>query len=170
MMRDSCEKIWQLYESRKLKKFEPNWIHYAYELVKKYLDGKNLSNKELDLVTQIIQSHSLPDGYAVPALPSKPNGDTRIIHDGWKAGSTTWIFMGRTENNVVPLSNGWIAVKRTLPQHLYSLLKQDLAPDTLWCAYHLDKQMGIDSDENCVGPAIYFDQLRQELINLGFTN
>lgn len=169
-MKKDCERIWEIYLSRKLNQYEPEWTHYAYELVFKHINNQNLSQKDLHLIQQIIKSHSLPDGYSVPAIVGKPNGDFRIIHDGWKAGTPTWIFMGRKQDTVFPLKNDWIAVKRTLPTHLYDLLNKELAPDTLWLAYHLKKQMKFESDESCIGPAISYEQLINEMNRLGFTN
>lgn len=158
---DKCKLIWQHYENRKLtNSFEPNWIHAGYELVYKYLQGEKLDSKSMQLVQEIVNSHSLEDGFSVPAFPEKPSGPMRIIHDGWKAGTPSWVFMGRslTPESVVPLKNDWIAVQRTLPSSVYELIDSDQAPPTLWIAYNLNNQMGL-TGTNVIGPAIYFDEL-----------
>lgn len=145
------------YESRKLNSaLEPKWIHAAYDAVKKFVDGVADEN-EKNLVREIVSSHSLKDGYSVPAFPGMPSSPMRIIHDGWKSGTPTWIFMGRalSPDSVEDIGNGWVAVKRSLPDDLYKLIDPKAAPATLWVAYHLDRQMGTSAlTANCVGPAM----------------
>lgn len=139
---------------------EPKWIHAGYELVYKYLHDEILDSKSEQFIHEIVKSHSLKDGFAVPAFPEKPSGPMRIIHDGWKAGTPSWVFMGRslTPESVVPLRDGWIAVQRTLPTSIYELIDSENAPPTLWIAYNVENQMGM-TGMNVIGPAIYFDQL-----------
>jgi hypothetical protein len=161
--------LWQHYKDRQLKlEYEPNWVHEGYDLFRRVLDKDKLDHKEFWLAKEIIKSHSLPDGFAVPLDKRQPQSEQRIMHDGWKAGSATWIFMGRNldENSVVSLSESWIAIKRTLPPEIYSILDPSLAPDTLWMAYNKNKQIKVlDESITCVGPAIYFEELVNFLEN-----
>ena len=184
LLEEKAQIIWEHYLSRKLPppkatqeidldgvegsythitgSLEPNWIHYGYELLKKALDGEKQSKKDFSLVDQIIESHSFKDGHLVPAFPGQPQSPLRVIHDGWKAGTPTWIFMGRalTADSAVHLGGGWVAVQRTLPEDFYKDLDQDAAPATLWMAYHMDKQMGMTAlTSNVIGPAVSFDDL-----------
>jgi hypothetical protein len=162
--------IWEHYLSRRLQSpLEPHWIHAGYEIVKKYAEwdgvGKYpiaVSEGEEHLLIEICHSHSLKDGVSVPAFPGRPDSPQRIIHDGWKAGTPSWIFMGRafTPESVVDLGAGWVAVQRTLPDELYKLMDQNAAPATLWMAYNLDQQMGLTAlTSNVVGPAVLLEQL-----------
>ena len=167
--KDKANIVWNHYLSRQIKELEPNWIHAGYELVRKLIDGENVEKDEFRVIDQIIESHSLNDGHAVPAFPGQPKSPMRIIHDGWKAGTPTWIFMGRslTPESVVSLGSGFIAVQRTIPDYLYDQMDKEIAPATLWMAYNQDKQMGLDpSTSNVVGPAISFDQLRHAVLTL----
>lgn len=173
---DKCKIIWQHYLSRRIPDrepgvftLEPNWIHAGYELVKKYAEwdgvGKfpeGVDEDENHLVVEICHSHGLKDGFSVPAFPGRPDSPQRIIHDGWKSGTPSWIFMGRalTPESVVHLGAGWVAVQRTLPDELYQQMDQKAAPATLWMAYHMDTQMGLTAlTSNVIGPAVSFSQL-----------
>lgn len=160
-MKDQLADIWNHYLSRQLKNdLEPNWIHYGYELIYKLLNDVEITEKEKHIANDIMKSFSLKDGFSVPSFPSRPQSPSRIIHDGWKAGTATWIFMGRSENPIKYLGDDWIAVERTLPDDLYKLLDSKLAPPTLVMAYNKNRQMGINNaDSNAVGPAIYMDDL-----------
>lgn len=178
--KDKAQLVWDHYLSRQLPSayveggniigtLEPNWIHSGYELIRKFLDNENssgdqrsLSPDELKSINQIIESHALNDGVSVPAFPGQPKSPMRIIHDGWKAGTPSWIFMGRalTPESFVHLGAGWVAVQRTIPDEFYAQMDQQAAPATLWMAYNRDKQMGLTAlTSNVIGPAISFDQL-----------
>lgn len=162
---DKAKVVWDHYLSRRLDDLiEPPWIHFGYELVQKFVTGEKLQADQLELIDQIIASHSLKDGHEVPAFPGQPQSPMRIIHDGWKAGTPTWIFMGRslTTASISNMGGGWWAVQRTIPVEFYQEMDQDAAPPTLWMAYKEDRQMGITAlSSNVVGPAISFTQLWQ---------
>ena len=144
---------------------EPNWVHFGYALIHKFIFsrvGEKLDADELELVDQIIASHSLKDGHTVPAFPGQPKSPMRIIHDGWKAGTPTWIFMGRafTPKSAIHLGGGWVAVQRTIPDEFYKDMDKQAAPATLWMAYDANQQMGITAlTSNVVGRAVSFNQL-----------
>lgn len=154
---EKCSLIWQHYVSRKLdNELEPIWIHHPYELVKNYIDLNNLSQEQLFLLGEVIKSHTQKDGVEVPLKRGFPNENLRIMHDYWKAGSFTWIFMGRALCEGIEKQNGWIILSRTLPNELYRLLDSSLAPPTLFCAYRLDSQ-------DTIGPAIYRENVLKEI-------
>jgi len=165
--------VWEHYLSRRIPDrepgvftLEPNWIHAGYEVVKRFAEwdgvGKYPHEDEEHLVIEICQSHGLADGFSVPAFPGVPGGPQRIIHDGWKSGTPSWIFMGRalTPESVVHLGAGWVACQRTVPDELYKQMDQKAAPATLWMAYNVDTQMGLTAlTSNVIGPAVSFNQL-----------
>jgi len=159
-LKEKAAIVWNHYESRKLNSsLEPNWIHVAYEEVKKFIDGDKDADEQF--VQEIVHSHALRDGISVSAFPGVPSSPMRIIHDGWKSGTPTWIFMGRSFPEAVQdIGNGWVAVSRSLPPEVYKLIDPKTAPATLWIAYHRDLQMGLSAlTANCVGPAMSFDEL-----------
>jgi hypothetical protein len=159
--KEKVQLICNHYEDRRLKnELEPEWIHSGYEIAFRFTKEESLEKNEMYLLNQIVKSHSLPDGSSVHAFPDRPNSPMRIIHDGWKAGTPTWIFMGRNSENCVDLGSNWVAVSRTLPETLYAQLDKNIAPPTLWMAYNKKNKMSIsDKDENIIGPAIYFEQI-----------
>jgi hypothetical protein len=165
-LKDQAAIVWQHYVDRKLQnELEPKWTHAGYECVKEYLEGNgNPDNQQL--VTEIIHSHSLKDGFSVAAFPAMPSSPMRIIHDGWKSGTPTWIFMGRSEPGATQLlDNGWVAVKRSLPDELYKMMDSSVAPPTLWIAYNLNRQMGTSAlTSNCVGPTASLEDLKDAIL------
>jgi hypothetical protein len=150
------------YQSRRIdSSLEPMWIHGAYEIVKNYIDD-TLQKDQIKFFYDIIRSHELPDGFEVPSMPNVPSSPIRIMHEGWKIGSPTWIFMGRNQLGAsVHVSGDWIAVKRTIPSEIYKLFDPQL-PDTIWMAYNTKIQMGSmnsSQDVGEMGPAMDFEDL-----------
>lgn len=168
--REKSNLIWEHYLSRQLKSpLEPHWIHAGYEIIKKYADWDGMGQYPPDcgadeehLMIEICHSHALKDGFSVPAFPGQPNSPMRIIHDGWKSGTPSWIFMGRalTPESAIHLGAGFVAVQRTVPAELYDQMDKKAAPPTLWMAYNLHQQMGLTAlTSNVIGPAVLFSQL-----------
>lgn len=162
-----CIKLVEHYKSRQLKSdLEPKWTHEAYQFAFDFIADLPLNEKQLWILNGTVKSHNLPDGVAVPVDKRQPQGSQRIVHDGWKAGSCTWIFMGRNfkQDSVCQLSDFWVAVQRTLPDDIYNLLDQSLAPSTLWMAYNLKLPMQVlNEKDTCVGPAIYLSQIEEAI-------
>lgn len=160
--KDRCLFIWDHYLSRKRKDdYEPDWILEPYALVKKFIDlqdGADLDEKEYFILNETIKSHLQADGTEVPVKTGFPNEGSRIMHDCWKAGSFTWLFMGRSESNEIFNHKDFVIISRTLPDDLYGLLdKEVFAPQTLFAAYKKA------SNSTNVGPAVCIDDLLQEL-------
>src|SRR5258708_7642066 len=124
--------VWQHYERSKLRtEFEPKWIHAAYEVVREFLDGR----LRWDEAAEFVSSHALADGFQDRA--------GRVVHDGWKVGTSTWVFMGRAAPGAATaLGGGWVAVRRTVPGGL--AVRNEVRPGwrACWIAYHLEQQMG----------------------------
>lgn len=160
---DRCSFLWDHYLSRKREdEYEPNWILEPYSLVKKFLDNQQdldsiFEEKDYFVLNETIKSHLQKDGTEVPIRTGFPNEGTRIMHDCWKAGSFTWLFMGRRETKDIFFKNNFVVFSRTLPDEFYDLLDKDFAPQTLFAAYNK-----LDSAKN-IGPAICLDDLLQEL-------
>lgn len=162
--RDRCLFIWDHYVSRKRNDdYEPDWVLKPYALVKKFIDleeNADLDEKEYFILNETIKSHLQEDGTEVPVKTGFPNEGSRIMHDCWKAGSFTWLFMGRADSNEVFYHKDFVVISRTLPDHLYSLLDREVfAPQTLFAAYKKA------DDSMNVGPAVSIDDLLQELEN-----
>lgn len=156
-LKEQCEIIWRHYLSRKLKNnFEPIWTHTPYKVIEDYLDNKALSQKELFLLKEVVKSHRQNDATEVPVKSGFPKEGTRLMHDCWKAGSFTWIFMGRIYCENISTHKDFIVINRKLPEDIYSLVDNELAPQTLYAAYKC-------SDNFFVGPSVSLEKLIDHL-------
>lgn len=156
--REKAEIIRDFYLSRKLQgDLEPSWVHPSYDLIEKYLNN-SLQKKDLYQLAEVLKSHEQPDGKEVPQFVNRPGGPLRIMHEGWKIGSPTWVFMGRNlhPNAVQYLGNNWVAVCREVPVELYKLFDPSI-PNLVWIAYHRQNSMTFTESENCIGPAVFYD-------------
>ena len=152
--------IMEHYKSSRLdNSMEPIWIHRAYEIVQEYLDDK-LDKNNVNHFYDIVKSHQLPDGTEVPSFPNKPNSPVRIMHEGWKIGTPTWIFMGRKQSGAVKeFKNGWVVSRRVVPQPFQKLFDPSI-PLVIYFAYNVRDQMGMSADTaNCIGPAMDLNDL-----------
>ena len=141
---------------------EPEWVHLSYDLAFRYLDDQHLSDEEILDLHSIVESHCLVDGFSVPSFPGFPTSAERIMHEGWKAGTSTWVFMGRNVQNAHIIKGRWVAVSRSLPKDLFDLLDQEDICDTLWIAYNLDFPFSASHDsEKCIGPTMFYDDLKE---------
>lgn len=162
-VKDKARICWEFYESRKLlNDMEPTWTHLAYQAIKEYLDG-DMQNKEF--VAEIVHSHELADGSTVSSFPGIPNSPRRVLHDGWKIGTPTWVFMGRNEHGAATrINEKWVAVKRIIPDQIFKENFSNDLPRDVWIAYNINKQMGTTaSTANCIGPAFSYEQLVGEI-------
>lgn len=162
-LKDKAGHCWEFYISRKLKNdMEPNWTHLAYQAIKEYFDG---DMQKKDFVAEIVHSHELADGSTVSSFPGIPNSPRRVLHDGWKIGTPTWVFMGRNEHGAVTrINEKWVAVKRTIPDQIFKENFSNDLPRDVWIAYNIDKQMGTTaSTANCIGPAFSYEQILDNL-------
>lgn len=159
-LKEKVSVILSHYASRKINgPLEPEWIHVAYELLQKFADDK-ASKNDYVLIKDLIASHEISDGSDVWSIPGIPSSPKRIIHDCWKVGSPTWVFMGRNNpNSAFFLIDDWIAVRRKIPESIFKMFNQDL-PDETWIAYNRKQQMGTTTTTaNCIGPAFSWQQL-----------
>lgn len=116
------------------------------------------SDKELleTFENNCLDSLLCPDGTVCNGHGIFPD---RVIHDGYKVGTTSWVFMGRNESPVYPvkyMGKTLYAVGRTVPPEIQKMLKP-LHPElgnTVWCAYDLDGQYGVE-----IGPLFSLDQI-----------
>jgi hypothetical protein len=147
------EKIWETYSKRIMRNdLEPKWVLNEYSIIQRFLKKEDLNPNELKTIKMMVESYDLPDGAEVSSFPQMPNSPKRIIHDGCKAGSFTWVFMGRSTENTFKHKDEWIISKREIPEEFYALLDQDLAPKILWIAYKLN-------EDQRIGPAVEYNQI-----------
>lgn len=166
--KEQVEILKNFYLSKRMDSpLEPSWVHLSYDLAFRYLDSDHLTDEEILTLHAVVESHSLDDGFPVPAFPGVPNSPERIMHEGWKAGTATWVFMGRKLENAHILKNRWVAVSRSLPTELFEMLNHDGISDTLWIAYNLDFPFGPEHHQKtCIGPAVFYDDLKKIVLTL----
>ncbi len=155
-MKEKSKHVWQRYEERRRNdEFEPPWVHGGYELVKHFLDG-NIDKDDREAAVGVIESHDLHDGQVVSSF----GFGGRVMHDGWKVGTPTWIFMGRKFCQPEQIANGWIMISRKLPDEIAHMVHQPKGTRA-WMAYHPKCQMGHSAmTSNCIGPSHTSDEVR----------
>jgi hypothetical protein len=166
MRQQQAAGAWDTYLERRLTQadLEPNWVHASYELLRDYAEGKLRDRDDKQMVKAILASLAMPDGHEVKAFPGMPGSPMRIVHDGWKVGTSTWVFMGRAlpGSVVESLGNGWVLVGRPIP----SDIQRRMTPNAPFCfiAYHRDRQMGGTTfTADCLGPAISREEIVRAL-------
>lgn len=145
--------MWEHYVSRqRTDNLEPKWIHPAYKLAREMAEGRRLDPNDITMFRQMIGSHELEDGTIVPSSNDMPTG---VMHDGWRVGTTSWVFMGRKKAANIAGETGekssWVLVGRTIPKTIQS----DFG-DSIYIAYNLNCPVGMgptDWKANVVGPA-----------------
>jgi hypothetical protein len=154
-LKNKAQKVWQHYESRKrLDDFEPAWTHRAYEMVRQFIDG-TLHHELKESVTNIITSHDLADGTIIRCPPFN-----RVMHDGWKVGTPTWIFMGRQDAEPQRIANGWILLSRQLPDRIAAMFRMPSGTRE-WMAFHPELPMGYTAmTSNVIGPCHTAEEIR----------
>lgn len=153
------------YRASMSAQFEPEWMHPAYEILQKFIQG-SLPVEKMNLVKEIIASHECEDGRTVTVQPGVPASGKRVMHDGWKIGSSTWVFMGR-KDYAKRLNDDWILVSRKIPDKIFSLNFESDLPNEVWIAYHRRRQMGFSPMDNFIGPTPYLDDLYSEFDKMG---
>jgi hypothetical protein len=166
-----AQKHWNFYVSRQLKNdLEPAWVHPIYRLMRDYenLRGqdKAFANETIDNLDQIVP--------ALPTLlPNHPNvqvigysaaptlGERRIIHEGWKFGTPTWVFMARALPDAKVYARGeYVVAGRAIPAEFANAVHPmrtsilgPFEPDgKLWIAYSRTDPMGYTAmTANCFG-------------------
>jgi hypothetical protein len=152
--------VWEHYLSRKRQdNLEPSWILRPYTIIKRYLDNPSDSydDEERFILSETIKSHLQEDGTEVPVKTGFPNEGSRIMHDCWKAGSFTWVFMGRVDSKDALVKGDYVIIDRTLPDNLYDMIDKDMAPQTLYAAYHIS-----DESKN-IGPGVYLTDILKKI-------
>lgn len=177
-------------ESKRTDQYEPSYVIAPYDTILAYaglskteetvyskfkkLLGKS-QKKGVDALKEIYggfsnsQLMNIFEGEALDSMLT-PDGTVskgggffpdRVIHDGFKVGTTSWVFMGRKNSPVVPVQyhgKTLYAIKRDIPAEIYAKLRP-LHPEcdnSVWIAYDLDGQYGLE-----IGPCISLDHIHQ---------
>ena len=180
---EKVEVLLKRYEdSRRIDGFEPQYVIAPYDEIFLYagktIDGKkpsfftktkakalrkyyseDWSDKE---ILKYFEENTL-DSMLIKDGTAFKDGffPTRVIHDGFKVGTTSWIFMGRKNSPIVPVQyhgDTLYAVKRTIPPEIAKMLKP-LHPELgydMWCAYDLTGKYRVE-----IGPCFSLDQIMQ---------
>lgn len=135
---DTREILRRYYEgTRRSDEHEPRWVHPFYEPV---LDGAQLSVDHEHAARHMSRGKVTRETFL--GLP-------RVIDtDGWKVGTTTWIFM-RRRLCTPACYRGWTITSATF------------GSDTFWLAYNDDHRVGFStlSDES-LGPCTSLEEVR----------
>ena len=162
---------------RRTDDYEPNYIIDPYNSIFSFAgiqtNGKKAKTSGLESLEdmygegtekellEIFESNCLdsllcPDGTVCKGGGLFPD---RVIHDGFKVGTTSWVFMGRKNSPVYPvkyMGKTLYAVGRTVPPSIQKMLKP-VHPElgnTVWCAYDLTGEFGVE-----IGPLFSLDQV-----------
>ncbi|MEI7485892.1 MAG: hypothetical protein WCJ72_00555 [Chryseobacterium sp.] len=162
----------EIYESSKrLDDAEPKWILSPYDMAYDFVNGGTEAIKEFwsldgsdeEICKFIIEELSpllLTDGTVVENFPFPP----RIIHDGFKFGTTSWVFMGRNESEVevfkTELNGAYggkelFIISRKMPIEILEKTNGLPHPELsgfLYCGYFLEKDLKVE-----VGPCHTID-------------
>ncbi len=129
-------------------------LRHHYDASEEDSDADMLKQFEENTLDSLL----IPDGFVASGGGFFPD---RVIHDGFKVGTTSWIFMGRKNSPVVPIKyhgHTLYATNRTIPDEIARKLKTT-HPElgfTMWCAYDLDGKYGVE-----IGPCFSLDQIQQ---------
>jgi|GEM_PF-2909066 len=162
--------------SKRTDQYEPSYTLSPYDVVLDYagvgksklkdlavlknLYGNEFNDKQLLAMfsEEVVEPLLMPDGTVAKGGGLFPD---RVIHDGFKVGTNSWVFMGRKDSPVVPIKyhdTTLYAIKRTIPAKIAAQLKP-LHPEVdndVWCAYDLDGKYGFK-----IGPCISLDHIHQ---------
>ena len=166
-LEDKARMCLEHYEASKSPSLEPAWVHPAYDVLRKFLEGES-GDEQARLVRDVIASHECEDGKPVTAQPGVPGAGRRVMHDGWKIGSSTWVYMGRREG-ARRLNDEWVLVGRAIPDDIFRANFDPDLPETVWIAYNRAIRMGLHPMENHVGPTPYVEQIYSELARMGIS-
>jgi len=118
--------------------FEPQWLHPLHQEARSVMDGSPSDDPELreDLIpmaSQIGRSRPIVDRVFGP----------RFLEDGWKQGTTSWVFLGRKKSPIRKRIGSRVVIGRPMRDG-----------QLVYAAYHLTEPMGMSAmTDNVVGPS-----------------
>lgn len=167
----SKELIVRYEKSKRTDGLEPFWIlspyDIAYEFDKDGIKGLesifgDMESKELiEEATCTLESMMIPDATCLTEWPFP----SRVIHDGFKVGTTSWVFMGRKDSpihKITPSKSFYyqdevIVISRKIPPEIAKLVKsphQELEP-VVYCGYCLNPNIKVD-----IGPCMTIEEVQ----------
>jgi hypothetical protein len=161
------------YESTKRTDgYEPNWTLHPFDIFYAYKNGGvNAVRKELGFHPEdytdeeVMQElHDIAKGMMIEdgAVHSDGLFPDRVMHDGYKIGTTSWIFMNRHKSKLITcqfMSKELAIVSRDIPVELRSKLRgpHPECGHTLYTAYYY-KGDGYGCE---IGPVFSLDHIYQ---------
>lgn len=106
--------------------FEPNWTHPLFQAA---FEG------DKEMLEAVKETLSLPDGSVVEAFPGLPGGPKRLMEDGFKVGTTSWIFFGRKNPAYRKIVGSWVILGRRWAGN----------GAINYMAFHKDRPMGLSA-------------------------
>lgn len=153
-----AKKLWEFYQSRqRTDECEPTWVLWPYSMMRDYggLVAEDKGNADT-----MIGNLSISDGTVQEAFPGLPGSPLRIIHEGCKIGTPSWVFMGRNlADSVVERKGDLVICGRKVPrQYRHS------GHAAAWIAYSLNEPMGSTAlTSNVFGPCLTRAELEQAI-------
>lgn len=156
-----AQQCWDHYQGRKLTgdqaACEPEWTHPAYQGIRDWIDRPEQfdDDETADIADLIlgISDHTLRQEESWPFPP-------RLVHEGWKVGTPTWVFLGRAAGHVERYDDDLVLCCRTIPADCRNHLKSIDNCWDCWIAYSLTEPMGSSAmTANCYGPCLSKDDL-----------
>lgn len=168
-----CESLVARYESSKRgDDAEPKWTLNPFDMAYDFVNGGLKSIKEnwsfdgsdeeiCKSVLDYLSPLFIADGTVYESFPFPP----RIIHDGFKVGTVSWVFMGRKHSNVEVLNTPKksvyggekiYVVNRIVPSEIFKNIEcnhPEIEP-FVYCGYSLDKDIKVN-----IGPCISLDHI-----------
>jgi hypothetical protein len=83
-----------------------------------------------------------------------------VVHEGWKIGTPTWVFLGRGTGHLSFFNDDLVIWSRVIPQELRPHLKSIDNSWEVWIAYSKTEPMGGTTlTANCYGPCLSKEEL-----------
>lgn len=154
--KQQCRRMMEFYHTRAFvgdrSHLEPSWMLRPFNQFDDYLnDRRNFDDEEIDELDEMLAAMKLKGEYDSGIFGK------RWIEDGFKVGTTSWLFMGRNfaEAHVSEPAYGLVCISRTVsPTTVKAMQKMGVAITkemaTVYAVYSTD----IPHTERMIGPCL----------------
>lgn len=159
-----------LYESRRLTgdkaKYEPDWIHPGEEDFALYVQGKVTDKEMLACIEERLDGLK---GWQRPSFFMHPLFGPRIVHEAFKVGSPSWVFLGRNlpSTRLEMFGDEHVICGRATPDEVRLVARKhglEVLVDQTWIGYSKTDRMGDTAmTANVYGPCNSLAELIADL-------